>query len=30
MINEFIKSNCKGENIVKNFCILNELGTLKI
>ena len=29
MINEFNKSNCKGERIVKNFCILNELGTLK-
>ena len=29
MINEFNKSNNKGENINKKFCILNELKTLK-
>ena len=29
MINEFNKSNCKGGNINKNFCILNELRMLK-
>ena len=29
MINEFNKSNCKGENINKNFCILKELRMLK-
>ena len=29
MINEFSKSNCKGENINKKFRILNELGMLK-
>ena len=29
MIDEFNKSNCKGENINKKFCILNELRMLK-
>ena len=29
MINEFNKSNCKGENINKKFRILNELRMLK-
>ena len=29
MINEFNKSNCKDENIVKNSSILNELEILK-
>ena len=29
MINEFSKSNCNGENIVKNSSILNELEILK-
>ena len=29
MINQFNKSNCKGENINKKFCILNELRILK-
>ena len=29
MINEFNKSNCNDENIVKNSSILNELEILK-
>ena len=29
MINQFNKSNCKGENINKKLCILNELRTFK-
>ena len=29
MINEFNKSNSKGEKINKKFCILNELKILK-
>ena len=29
IINQFNKSNRKGENINKTFCILNELRTLK-
>ena len=29
MINQFNKSNCKGENINKKFCIWNELRTFK-
>ena len=29
IINQFNKSNPKGENINKTFCILNELRTLK-
>ena len=29
MINEFNKSNCNGENIAKEFRILNELRVLK-
>ena len=29
MINKFNKSNRKGERIVKKYCILNELRTLK-
>ena len=29
IINQFNKSNRKGENINKRFCILNELRTLK-
>ena len=29
MIHDFNKSNRKGENINKQFCIINELKTLK-
>ena len=29
LLNGFNKSNRKGENINKNFCIMNELKTLK-